>query len=157
MAVALQQLVKTRGGFFSFGTRPAVIELHDDHRFVMFAIDKVTQARTDTLMDTPLSGLRVRKQQALLLFSSGSIRRRVDFSDGSEYIGFAAAGLVGLAIAGAVAQPKSGILTWIAALRANGVQVKTPVVSTAFLVIIGIPIVLTLILVVAAIASNLSS
>ena len=156
MAVALQQLVKTRGGFFSFGTRPAVIELHDDNRFVMFAIDKTTQVRTDTLMDVSLATLRVRKQQSLLVFTSGSIRRRVDFSDGSEYIGFAAAGLVGLAIAGAVAQPKSGILTWIAALRANGVQVKTPVVSKAFLVIIGIPIVLTLILVVASIASNLS-
>ena len=157
MAILLQQLVKTRGGFFSFGTRPAVMELHDDNRFVLFAIDKISQVRTETLMDAPLATLRVRKQQSLLIFSSGSLKRRVDFADGSEYIGFAAAGLVGMAIAGAAAEPKSGILTWIAALRAHGVRVKTPAVSKAFLVIIGIPIVLTLILVVAAIASNLSS
>ena len=137
MAVALQQLVKTRGGFFSFGTRPAVIELHDDNRFVMFAIDKTTQVRTDTLMDVSLATLRARKQQSLLVFTSGSIKRRVDFADGSEYIGFAAGGLVGMAIAGAVAEPRSGIHTWIDALRAHGVQVKTPVVSKAFLVTSG--------------------
>jgi len=155
MGILLQQLVKTRGGFFSFGTRPSVIELHDDERFVIFAIDKQTHMRMETLMDVPLDSLRVRKQGTLLIFKSGPVTRRVEFSDGSENIGFAAGGLVGMAIATAAAAPRTGILTWIDALRTHRVKVATPVVSKGFLVILAVPVVLTLALLVAVALSSI--
>ena len=134
MTVTLQQLVTTRLSPTSFGDRKAVIELHDDNRFVMFLIDHKTQARTETLVDAPAASITVGGTQSYLLINDGQRKRRVDFKNPNTLTGLAIGGAIGMAVADTVGNT-SGIKTWVEALRAHGARIKYSAISTSFKVI----------------------
>lgn len=135
MPLLLQQLVKSRRSFFSLTTQPVVIELYDENRFVMFSIDRVTKVRTETLMDVPLTALSVLKVESQLELTAMAVSRRLDFSDGMQYLGLAGGGLIGMAITSAVYQPR-GIGVWVEALRARGVNVRTRIVGAPAIILL---------------------
>jgi hypothetical protein len=131
MPVVLQQLIRLREGLVG---KKAVIELHDDHRFVLFRIDPKSQARTETVLNVPAATLRVTGSQSFLLLHAASTRKRIDFANPNQLSGFAAGGLIGAAVADAYANP-SGIRVWVDALRAHGASVKYSGMSTSMKVI----------------------
>lgn len=111
-----------------------VIELHDDHRFVMFRVDPKSQFRTETLLDVPTSHLGASGNQSFLVLRSGIVKRRIDFPNPNQLSGFLAGGVIGAAVADAYANP-SGIRTWVEALRAHGAQVRYSGMSTSMKVV----------------------
>jgi hypothetical protein len=97
---------------------PAGIELYDD-RFVMVTIDELGTA-LETVMDTPLSQLRVSGSAALLTFTVGELKRRVDFSFA---VRAAMASRGGVLMVGSLLRD-SGIYPWLNELRTRSVAVK---------------------------------
>ena len=122
MAIIMQQPVTVFDGISQFSAKKAVIELHDDNRFVLYKIDEVTGAPTEIVMDVPLTALEVSGSQAILLFKANGLRKRVDFSFGSR-LAMGMGGVAGIAVAGALAK-NSGVGEWVDAFRARGVPVK---------------------------------
>jgi hypothetical protein len=122
MAIILQQPVTVFDGISQFSAKKAVIELHDDDHFVLYKIDEATGAITETVMNVWLRDLEVSGSQAMLVFKSAGIKKRVDFSFGSR-LALAAGGVAGIAVAGSLAK-KSGIGAWVDAFKARGVPVK---------------------------------
>jgi hypothetical protein len=122
MAIVLTRNVDVFDGISQFSARPAVIELHDDDTFVLAKIDPATNAKTEIVFQTGLSDLTVGGSSAMLTFTVGGVKKRVDFSFAAR-AAMAVGGVAGLAAsAGIVAG--SGINDWLAAFRAKGVTVK---------------------------------
>ena len=122
MAIILTQPVTVFDGISQFSAKKAVIELHDDNRFVLAKIDEATGAKTETVMDVPLTALEVGGSQAMLTFKANGVKKRVDFSFGSR-AAMALGGVAGMAISGQLAK-NSGIGTWVEAFKSRGVPVK---------------------------------
>ena len=97
------------------------ITINDDNTFVLTKIDPTTNQPISTIYNTPMSQLQVRGSATALRFLAGGIRKRVDFSLGSEFarneLGFAGE------IAGGVLAGRSGVKDVVAALRKGGADV----------------------------------
>lgn len=122
MAIVLQHFVTVFDGVTQFSAKKAVIELHDDDHFTLYKIDEATGAITEVVMNVWLKDLEVGGSQAMLTFTSGGIKKRVDFSFGSR-LAMGLGGVAGIAVAGTLAS-NSGILAWVEAFKARGVTVK---------------------------------
>ena len=120
MALILTHDVTLFEGVSQLSSTPALIELHDD-RFVLSKYVGARPRTTKTVMDVPLGDLAVGGSLATLTFTTGGLKRRVDFS-------FAArAAMVGgafgfLRTPGLITQ--SGLPDWLAQFRARAVPVK---------------------------------
>jgi hypothetical protein len=120
MALVLTQPVSILDGNATVGTQAALVELHDD-RFVLKTYGWTTPAEPTTVIDTPLSALRVTGSMAALTFTVGDQWHSVDYSFGTgdslmstDSLLFRSAGIL----------KKSGIYDMLAALRVRGVPVK---------------------------------
>jgi hypothetical protein len=120
MAIVLTQQASVLEGNSTVGTQPASVELHDD-RFVLKTYGWTTPAVPTTVIDAPLSALRVTGSMATLTFTVGDLSHSVDYSFGTgaslmstDSLLFRSAGIL----------KKSGIYDMLTALRARGVPVK---------------------------------
>jgi hypothetical protein len=102
-------------GVTQFSAKPAIIDLYDN-RFVMTATD----GASEIVFDTPLNELTVGGSMAMLTFTVGGVKRRVDFSFASRAALIAPAGIFA---AGALVK-QSGVNTWVKELKARGATVK---------------------------------
>ena len=119
MTALLTRNVKLYDGFPP-GT--GTITINDDNTFVLTKIDPSTNQPISTIFNTPMNQLQVRGRGTALRFAVGAIRKRVDFSLGSELIrnDFGIAG----EIAGGVMAGKSGVKDVVSALRKGGADVR---------------------------------
>jgi hypothetical protein len=120
MAIVLTQQASVLEGNSAVGSQAALVELHDD-RFVLKTYGWTTPAEATTVIDTPLSALRVTGSMAALTFTVGDQAHSVDYSFGAgdslmstDSLLFRSAGIL----------KKSGIYDLLAALRVRGVPVK---------------------------------
>ena len=120
MALLLTQNVSLFVGDSAAGTHAATLELHDA-RFVLKSFNWKDPETMTTVIDVPLSDLRVGGSMATLTFTAGNVTRSVDFSSGTggglmstDALLFRSAGVLNT----------SGIYTWLKAFRAHGVPVK---------------------------------
>ena len=120
MAPILTQNVSLFVGDSAAGMHAATLELHDD-TFVLKSFNWKDPETMTTVMDVPLSELRVGGSMATLTFTAGDVTRSVDFASGAggglmstDSLLFRSAGILN----------KSGIYNWLRAFRARGVQVK---------------------------------
>ena len=120
MALILAQNVSLVVGDSAAGMHAATLELYDD-RFVLKSFNWKDPETMTTVMDVPLSELRVGGSMATLTFTAGDVTRSVDFASGAgggltstDSLLFRSAGILN----------KSGIYTWLKAFRARGVSVK---------------------------------
>jgi hypothetical protein len=102
-------------GVTQFSAKPAIIDLYEN-RFVM----TTTDGAPEIVFDTPLNELTVGGSMAMLTFTVGDLKRRVDFSFASRAALIAPAGIFA---AGALVK-QSGVNTWVRELKARGVAVK---------------------------------
>ncbi|MDQ1570348.1 MAG: hypothetical protein QOF79_1022 [Actinomycetota bacterium] len=153
MTVVLSNRVQVFDGFTIFSARAAVMELHDDNRFVLGKLDSTGAYVTDMVFDLPVNQLSVSGSQNSLVLSANGTKKRVDFSNGKS-VGIAF-GVVGLALDAAQAK-KSGINNWVAAFKERGAKTKlraSNVNSTRLIVLVAILVALvTFITVVGALA-----
>jgi hypothetical protein len=101
-------------GVSQFSATPARIELFDD-RLVVTKIEGEPQ----TVIDSPLSEVKVGGSGAMLTFTVGDFKRRVDFSFAARAALLAPGGVFA---AGAIVQT-SGIKAWLKELKSRGVRV----------------------------------
>ena len=120
MALFLTQNVSLFVGDSAAGMHAATLELHDD-TFVLKSFNWKNPETMTTVMDVPLSELRVGGSMATLTFTAGDVARSVDFASGAggglmstDSLLFRSAGIL----------DKSGIYTWLNAFRGRGVPVK---------------------------------
>ena len=120
MALLLTQNVLLFVGDSAAGNDAAMLELYDD-TFVLKSFNWKDPQTMTTVIDVPLSELRVGGSMATLTFTAGDVSRSVDFSSGTG------AGLMrtdSLLFRSADILNKSGIYTWLKAFRDRGVPVK---------------------------------
>ena len=120
MALLLTQHVSLLVAASAAGIHAATLELYDD-RFVLKSFDWKNPETMTTVIDTPLSDLRVGGSMAILTFTAGNVTGSVDFASGAsgslmstDSLLFRSAGILN----------KSGIYNWLKALRSRGVPVK---------------------------------
>jgi len=120
MALLLTQNVSLFVGDSAAGAHAATLELHDA-RFVLKSFNWKEPETMATVIDVPLSDLRVGGSMATLTFTAGDVTRSVDFSSGTggglmstDALLFRSAGVLNT----------SGIYDWITALRSRGVPVR---------------------------------
>ena len=101
-------------GVSQFSATPARIELFDD-RLVVTKID----GEPETVIDTPLTELKVGGSGAMLTFTVGDFKRRVDFSFAARTALIAPGGVFR---AGAIVKA-SGITAWLNEFKARRVTV----------------------------------
>ncbi len=118
MTATLTNPVKLYDGF---PPGSGLITINDDNTFVLSKLDPSTKQPIATIINTPMSQLAVRGRATRLTFTAGGVRRSVDFSLTSEFIG--SEGLIG-DIAGGVLAGKSGVKPVVEALRKGGAQVR---------------------------------
>jgi hypothetical protein len=82
MAIVLTQQASVLEGNSAVGSQAALVELHDD-RFVLKTYGWTTPAAPTTVIDTPLSALRVTGSMAALTFTVGDKSHSVDYSFGT--------------------------------------------------------------------------
>ena len=104
-------------GFFGI-PRPAIMDLHDDGRFVLVRINPSTKTFGEKIFDCPVMNLSVGGASTYLTLSANGTKKRVDFSTRSA-VGFGALGIVGYAIASSYATD-AGLKNWVAMFRQNG-------------------------------------
>ena len=150
MAIILQQPVTVFDGVTQFSAKKAVIELHDDDHFVLNKIDPATGQIVETVMNVWLKDLEVSGSQAMLVFKSAGVKKRVDFSFGSR-LAMGMGGVAGMAVAGTLAK-NSGIGAWVEAFKARGVPVKFmtfgKLLGISFAIAIGLVVVVTVVVIV---------
>ena len=142
MSVVLSNRVQVFDGNTIFSARAAVMELHDDNRFVLGKLDSTGAYVTDMVFDLPVNQLSVSGSQSSLVLSANGIKKRVDFSNGKS-VGVAF-GVVGLAIDAAQAK-NSGINNWVAAFKQGGAKTKhrgSNVNATRLIVLVAVLLVL---------------
>jgi len=115
MALILSHDLTMFEGVSQFSAKPARIELFDD-RLVVTKMD----GEPETVIDTPLTELKVGGSGAMLTFTVGDLKRRVDFSFAARAVLVAPGGIFA---AGAIAQA-SGITAWLKEFKARGVKVS---------------------------------
>ena len=120
MALLLTQNVSLLVGDSAAGIHPATLELYDA-RFVLKSFNWKDPDVMTTVIDVPLSELRVGGSMATLTFTAGAVTRSVDFSNGTggslmrtDSLLYRSAGILN----------RSGIYNWLKAFRAHGVPVK---------------------------------
>jgi hypothetical protein len=102
-------------GVSQFSAKPATIELYED-RLVVTKRDDAPEI----VIDTPLSELKVGGSGAMLTFTVGEFKRRVDFSFAARAAMIAPGGIF---TAGALIK-QSGINAWLSEFKARGVKVS---------------------------------
>ncbi|HEX4059317.1 MAG TPA: hypothetical protein VHX87_13495 [Galbitalea sp.] len=142
MTAILSRNVKLFDGFPP-GT--GTIAIGDDNSFTLTKIDTSTNQPIATLMSTPINQLQVRGSATALRLVAGGIRKRVNFSLGSEFVR-GELGLVG-DIAGGVMAKKSGVKDVVAALRKGGADVRYLSYWQRILLIWGIVIVFIIVII----------
>jgi hypothetical protein len=116
MTLILKEFLPMVGAESPFSSTPAAIELHDDH-FILATTENNPNPST-IVMNVPLSELKVGGSMALMTFTVGDLKRRVDFSQ-------AAGGGPGYRyIRSAKVMDATGITLWLNEFRARGVEVK---------------------------------
>ena len=150
----MQQLVSLRAGLIS---KPAVIELRDDNQFLLYTVDKKTNASIEMIMNEPVGSLRVSGNQSFLVLSSPTNKRRVEFTNPNQLTGLLAGGLIGAAVADAYANP-SGIRSWVDALGSRGAAVRYSGMSLSMkIILITFAVVMASVAVLAGIAALLKN
>ena len=124
MTIILSQDVTMFEGITQFSAKPAKISLYND-RFVM----EKTEGVPEVVMDTPLNELQVGGSMAMLTFTVGELKRRVDFSFAARAAMIAPAGVF---TAGALIK-QSGINTWLTEFKARKTRVKYLSMGTIWL------------------------
>jgi len=104
-------------GFFGI-QKPAIMDLHDDGRFVLVRIDPTTKTFGEKIFDCPITSLSVGGASTYLTVSANGLKKRVDFSSRSA-VGAGTLGLIGYAIASSYATD-AGLKNWVAMFRQNG-------------------------------------
>lgn len=137
MSIVLRSEVDVLGGGFSL-RQPAVMDLHDNDRFVLIKFDPRTGEFGERVFDTPVSSLAVTATSTYLTITEGRLKRRVSFTDGG--VGLAAFGLIGYAIAASNAS-KAGLTSWVELFRARGVMKRQLNAALRILILFGIVIV----------------
>jgi hypothetical protein len=102
-------------GVSQFSAKPATIELFDD-RLVVTKRD----GAPEVVIDAPLSDVKVGGSGAMLTFTVGEFKRRVDFSFAARAAMLAPGGIF---TAGALVK-QSGINAWLSEFKARGVKVS---------------------------------
>lgn len=121
MTILKSQQVSVRLVATRLAPQPAVIDLLDGNRFVLSLVDPNTGAPVQTVIDSPVAGLRVRGRMASLSVTANGVSAMIEFSSGSRTaMMFGGIGvIVGMQLAAT-----SGIGEWVAALRAGGADVR---------------------------------
>lgn len=119
MPVVLRSVVTTASFLRQF---KAALELMDDDTLVVSKLDKRTGLSLEPIFSAPLHALVASGNRSVLTLNSGGVRRRVDFAERTNGA-FALGGAIGL-IAATLAAGDGGIVHWVDALRARGVDVK---------------------------------
>jgi ammonia channel protein AmtB len=99
-----------------------VIQINDDDTFVLTKLSSAVGGAGQVIFTAPLREVAARGSGSTVTFTVGSVRKRVDFSLGSQ----AVRDFGGLAgeIAGGVMVSRSGVAQVIAALRKGGASVR---------------------------------
>jgi len=148
MAIILRSQVEVMGGLVSIGAKSAIMDLHDDGRFVLVRVDLRSQQWGETLIDAPVRSLRVNSGSTYLTINAGGVKRRVDFA-GESPVGFALFGLIGAAISRSFAE-KAGLDAWIETFRAQGVLGRLNETVRNVLILVGIGVGVALAIVITA-------
>jgi hypothetical protein len=120
MTLVLTQQVSVLESNATVGSQAAAVELHND-RFVLKTYSWTNPAVPTTVIDTPLSALRVTGSMATLTFTVGDLSHSVDYSFGT---GASLMSTDSLLYRSAGILRKSGIYDMLTALRARGVPVR---------------------------------
>ena len=107
-------------GVTRIGAKPAVMDLHDDGRFVLAKIELSTGNITEMVIDTPVNNLSVNGATTYVAITAGEVTKKVDFS-GETPPGLAVAmGVVGMEMS-RVSAEKAGIKDWVTVFKEHGV------------------------------------
>jgi hypothetical protein len=147
MTPILSQNVSYIEGTFQSSARPARMDLFDN-RLVITTINDETGDPIETVLDAPLTDVKVSGNAAILVFTVGALKRRVDFS-------FAARAAM-VTPAGVLAMPSilkaSGVYTWLDEFHSRKVSVKYFSMANTWAVALGV--VAIIIVVIAVIGIN---
>jgi hypothetical protein len=131
-----------------FEGKPVALELHDDGRLVLLALDRKTGAVREKLLDVALSEADIRTESSLLIILAPGKKFRVDFA---QYRGaaFLAGGIIGMAVSESAAK-NSVVAGWVTGLRDRGVSVKVqrPIAPMLYGLLIAIVVLITVLVVV---------
>ena len=136
MSIVLRSEVGVMGQGLSLSGQPAVMDLHDNDRFVLIKFNPRTGEFGERVFDTPVSSLRVSGTSTYLTISEGRVKRRVDFA-GNSPVGVAGFGLLGYAIQASYAS-QSGIKSWVEVFRERGVMRRQLSTARRLLIFVGI-------------------
>ena len=120
VSVVLRGRVGIMDGATRIGAKPAILDLHDDGRFVLARIDPRSGEVTEMVIDTPIGNVSVNRATTYLAITAGSVTKKVDFS-GETPAGMAMAlGAFGMELS-RISAEKAGIKDWVAAFKTHGV------------------------------------
>jgi hypothetical protein len=117
VSVVLRSEVGVVEGFFGFH-KPAVMDLHDDGRFVLVRVDRRSHEFGEMIFDSPVDALSVGGASTYLTITANGKKKRVDFSTSSP-VGIVELGLIGYAIAATNASA-AGLPNWVAVFKQRG-------------------------------------
>ena len=107
-------------GATRIGMKSAVMDLHDDGRFVLATIELTTGSIIQMVIDTPVHNLSVNGATTYLAITAGDMTKKVDFSGETPPVLAIGLGVLGMELS-RVSAEKAGIKDWVAAFKQCGV------------------------------------